>query len=90
MDYIKASDEDVQNKRFYIDVEALINSTAESLGISDKEYLEEMYLKGLGLKREDGEVIWEDNKIIGFKPYKPCEYVSVKVTIDKNSIKLEP
>ena len=90
MDYIKATEEDIQNNKLYIDVEALINSAAESLGISDKEYLEEMYLKGLGLKREDGEVIWEDNKIIGFKPYKPCEYVSVKVTIDKNSIKLEP
>ena len=90
MDYIKATEEDIQNNKLYIDVEALINSTAESLGISDKEYIEELYLKGTGLKREDGEVIWENGKIIGFKPYKPCEYVSVKVTIDKNSIKLEP
>ena len=89
MDHIKATDEDIQNKRFYIDIESLINSTAESLGISNKEYLEEFYLKGTGLKREDGEVVWENGKIIGFKPYKSCEYVSVKVTIDKNSTKLE-
>jgi len=86
MDYIKATNEDIQNKRFYIDVEAFINSTANT---SDKEYLEEMYLKGLGLTKENGEVIWEDNKIIGFKPYKSCKYISVKVTIDKNSTKLE-
>ena len=90
MDYIKATEEDIQNNKLYIDVEALINSTAESLGISDKEYIEELYLKGTGLKREDGEVIWENGKIIGFKPYKPCEYVSFKVTIDKNSTKLKP
>lgn len=89
MDHIKATDDDIQNKRFHIDIEALINSTAESLGISNKEYLEELYLKGTGLKREDGEVVWEDDKIIGFKPYKSCEYVSIKVTIDKNSTKLE-
>lgn len=89
MDYIKATEEDIQNDKLYIDVEALINSTAESLGISDKEYIEELYLKGTGLKREDGEVIWEDNKIIGFKPYKPCEYISVKVTIDKDKVILE-
>ena len=89
MDYIKATEEDIQNNKLHINIEELINSTAESLGISNKEYIEELYLKGTGLKREDGEVIWEDDKIIGFKPYKPCEYVSVKITIDKNSTKLE-
>ena len=86
MDHIKATDEDIQNKRFHIDIEALINSTANT---SDKEYLEEMYLKGLGLTKEDGEVVWEDDKIIGFKPYKPCEYVSVKITIDKDKVTVE-
>ena len=88
MNYIKATDEDIQNKRFHIDIEALINSIAESLGISNKEYLEELYLEGTGLTKEVGEVVWEDNKIIGFKPYKSCEYVSVKITIDKNNTKL--
>ena len=79
MNYIQATDEDIQNQRFHIDVEALINSTANT---SNKEYLEEMYLRALGLTKEVGEVIWEDNKIIGFKPYKSCEYVSVKIIID--------
>ena len=89
MNYIKATDEDIQNKRFHIDIEALINSTAESLGISNKEYLEEMYLRTSGLTKEVGEVVWEDDKIVGFKPYKSCEYVSVKIIIDKNNTKLE-
>ena len=89
MSYIKATGEDIQDNKFSIDIEEYINSAAKSLGISNKEYMEELYLKGTGLKREDGEVVWEDDKIIGFKPYKPCEYVSVKITIDKNSTKLE-
>lgn len=89
MDYIKATDEDIQNKRFHIDVEALINSTAESLGISNKEYLEELYLKVLGLTKEVAEIIWEEDKIIGFKPIKPCEYVSFTITVDKNNIKIK-
>lgn len=86
MDYIKATEEDIQNNKFGIDIEELINSTAESLGVSNKEYIEELYLKGTGLKREDGEVIWEDGKITGFRPYKPCEYVSFTITIDDNSV----
>ena len=53
------------------------------------EEKEEMYLKGLGLTKEDVTVIWEDNEIVGFKPHKPCEYISFKVIIDKNSTKLE-
>lgn len=86
MNYIKATEEDIQNQRFYIDIEELINSTANT---SDKEYLEEMYLKGLGLTKEAGEVIWKDDKILGFKPYKSCEYISFKVIIDKNRVMVE-
>ena len=89
MNYIKATGEDIQNHKLRIDIEEFINSAAESLGISDKEHLEEMYLKGLGLTKEDGEVVWENDKIIGFKPYKSCEYVSVKVTIDKDKVTME-
>lgn len=89
MDYIKATEKDIQNNKLHIDIEELINSTAESFGISDKDYLEEMYLKGLGLTKEDGEVIWEDGKIIGFKPYKPCEYVSFTIKIDDNNVNVE-
>ena len=86
MDYIKATEEDIQNNKLHINIEEFINSTAESLGIFNKEYIEELYLKGTGLSKEDGEVIWEDDKIIGFKPYKPCEYVSFTITIDDNSV----
>lgn len=89
MKFIKATEEDIQNNKFYIDIEELINSTAESLGISDKEYLEEMYLKELGLTKEVAEIIWEDDKIIGFKPIKPCKYVSFTVMVDKNNIEIK-
>lgn len=74
--------------KIHINVEDFINSTAESLGISDKEYMEELYLKGTGLKREHGEVVWKNGKIIGFRPYKPCEYVSFTITVDKDKVNL--
>ena len=84
------TNKDIQDRKLHINVEDFINSTAESLGISDKEYIEELYLKGTGLKREHGEVVWENDKIKGFRPYKPCEYVSFTITIDKNSVNTEP
>ena len=54
MDHIKATEEDIQNKRFYIDVEAFINSTANT---SDKEYLDlERYCR-------DNHIIFEGMEI---------------------------
>lgn len=85
MKIIKATEEDIKNNVVFIDVEALMSSMLES---SSKEYVEELYLKVLGLTKEVAEVIWEDDKIIGFKPIKPCEYVSFTITVDKNNIKI--
>ena len=82
------TNKDTQDDKLHINVEDFINSTAESLGISDKEYMEELYLKGTGLKREHGEVVWENGKIVGFRPYKPCEYVSFTITVDKDKVNL--
>lgn len=86
MNYIKTTDEDIKNSVVSIDVEALMSSMLE---FSSKEYVEELYLKGLGLTKEVAEIIWEDDKIIGFKLIKPCKYVSFTVMVDKNNIEIK-
>lgn len=65
-----------------------ITFSAEAL-ISDmdspKWYKEEMYRKALNLG-DKGTVLWEGDRIKGFRPDQPMEYTNVTLTISKDEL----
>lgn len=65
-----------------------ITFSAEAL-ISDmdspKWYKEEMYRKALNLG-DRGTVLWEGDRIKGFSPDRPMEYIGVNLTISKDEL----
>ena len=52
---------------------------------SPKWYKEEMYRKALNLG-DRGTVLWEGNRIEGFRPDRPMEYIEVNLTISKDEL----
>lgn len=52
---------------------------------SPKWYKEEMYRKALNLG-DRGTVLWEGNRIKGFRPDRPMEYINVTLTISKDEL----
>ena len=52
---------------------------------SPKWYKEEMYRKALNLG-DRGTVLWEDDRIKGFSPDRPMEYIEVNLTISKDEL----
>ena len=65
-----------------------ITFSAEAL-ISDmdspKWYKEEVYRKALNLG-DKGTVLWEGDRIKGFRPDQPMEYTNVTLTISKDEL----
>ena len=65
-----------------------ITFSAEAL-VSDmdspKWYKEEMYRKALNLG-DRGTVLWEGDRIKGFRPDKPMEYIELNLTISKDEL----
>ena len=65
-----------------------ITFSAEAL-ISDmdspKWYKEEMYRKALNLG-DRGTVLWEGDRIKGFRPIQPMEYIELNLTISKDEL----
>lgn len=52
---------------------------------SPKWYKEEMYRKALNLGNR-GTVLWEGDRIKGFRPDRPMEYIEVNLTISKDEL----
>ena len=52
---------------------------------SPKWYKEEMYRKALNLG-DRGTVLWEGDRIKGFSPDRPMEYINVTLTISKDEL----
>ena len=52
---------------------------------SPKWYKEEMYRKALNLG-DRGTVLWEGDRIKGFRPDKPMEYIELNLTISKDEL----
>lgn len=52
---------------------------------SPKWYKEEMYRKALNLG-DRGTVLWEGDRIKGFRPSQPMEYIEVNLTINKDEL----
>ena len=52
---------------------------------SPKWYKEEMYRKALNLG-DRGTVLWEGDRIKGFRPDRPMEYIEVNLTISKDEL----
>lgn len=52
---------------------------------SPKWYKEEMYRKALNLG-DRGTVLWEGDRIKGFRPDRPMEYINVTLTISKDEL----
>ena len=52
---------------------------------SPKWYKEEMYRKALNLS-DRGTVLWEGDRIKGFRPDQPMEYIEVNLTISKDEL----
>ena len=52
---------------------------------SPKWYKEEMYRKALNLG-DRGTVLWEGDRIKGFRPDQPMEYIEVNLTISKDEL----
>ena len=52
---------------------------------SHKWYKEEMYRKALNLG-DRGTVLWEGDRIKGFRPDRPMEYIEVNLTISKDEL----
>lgn len=52
---------------------------------SPKWYKEEMYRKALNLG-DKGTVLWEGDRIKGFRPDQPMEYINVTLTISKDEL----
>lgn len=52
---------------------------------SPKWYKEEMYRKALNLG-DRGTVLWEGDRIKGFRPDKPMEYIELNLTINKDEL----
>ena len=52
---------------------------------SPKWYKEEMYRKALNLG-DRGTVLWEGERIKGFRPDRPMEYIEVNLTISKDEL----
>ena len=52
---------------------------------SPKWYKEEMYRKALNLG-DRGTVLWEGDRIKGFRPDQPMEYINVTLTISKDEL----
>ena len=52
---------------------------------SPKWYKEEMYRKALNLG-DRGTVLWEGDRIKGFRPDWPMEYIEVNLTISKDEL----
>ena len=65
-----------------------ITFSAEAL-ISDmdspKWYKEEVYRKALNLG-DKGTVLWEGDRIKGFRPDRPMEYIEINLTISKDEL----
>ena len=57
-------------------------------GMSNEEK-ESCYLEWARLPKDRGEVIWENNKIVGYKPHETCEIVSFKLLVDKDKVTIE-
>ena len=52
---------------------------------SPKWYKEEMYRKALNLG-DRGTVLWEGERIKGFRPDRPMEYIEINLTISKDEL----
>ena len=52
---------------------------------SPKWYKEEMYRKALNLG-DRGTILWEGDRIKGFSPDRPMEYIEVNLTISKDEL----
>ena len=52
---------------------------------SPKWYKEEIYRKALNLSDRDT-VLWEGDRIKGFRPDRPMEYIEVNLTISKDEL----
>ena len=52
---------------------------------SPKWYKEETYRKALNLG-DRGTVLWEGDRIKGFRPDRPMEYIEVNLTISKDEL----
>lgn len=67
------------NKQIKLNLEDIVNNSNGTL-----EQKKEAYLKMAGLEPNQGEVVIEDDRIIGFKVYCPVESVVYTITIDKD------
>ena len=74
----------VDDNLIYISLEEVINS----LPMSNKEK-EICYLEWVHFPKDKGKVVWEDNKIVGYRPYEACQSISLKIVVDKDKVVIE-
>lgn len=67
------------DKQIKLSLENIVNNSNGTL-----EQKKEAYLKMAGLEPNQGEVVVEDGRIIGFKMYCSVESIAYTITLDKN------
>ena len=69
-----------------IPIETVINDLSDLT----KAQKEELYLKAGNFSKEQGQVKWENDKIVGFALNKPINSIQMTIVIDKDKVDLQP
>ena len=67
------------NRCVSISIEEVLNDM--SISKSEKARFYWQVIKQNGYSKEDGEIIWDGDKIEGFRLYQPIEYMDITITI---------
>ena len=74
-------------RSFTVSIEDVISNML--IDKSQKEYLYHAWVHNqTGMKKNEYDIIWKEGRIQGIKLHKAMEYIQIKLTIDKNGVKL--